>query len=169
MCPFFVTDMEYWNLANYGNLISVKFLPVWKMIFQSQNENSHESLHSICFFGKWGMLYSWRAHKLFIKLKINKKGSTSPYDIYMVQYAIIQFYRWKSWNIDVFSFALNRKLLQATSSNITHFLQNKKCPDMMLNKNEDFHFLRDFFTNIWEIYFKNLIFNIFLFSLSFNI
>ena len=76
----------------------------------------------------------------------------------MVQYAIIQFYRWKSGNIDVFSFALNRKLLQATSSNITNFFQNKKSPDMILEQNEDFHFLRDFFTNIWEISSKYLIF-----------
>ena len=41
--------------------------------------------------------------------------------IYMVQYATIQFHRWKSGNIDVFSFALYWKLLQATSSNKTNF------------------------------------------------
>ena len=91
------------------------------------------------------------------------------YMIYMVQYAVIQFYRLKYGSIDVFSFALNQTLLQATSSNITHFFQDKKCPDIMLKKIKDFRFLRDFFTNIWEIFLKNLIFNFFLFLLSFNI
>ena len=89
----------------------------------------------------------------------------SGYDCWLtqLQYAIIQFDRWTSGNIDVFSFALNRKLLQATSSNITHFLQNKKCPDMMLKTNENFHFLRDFLP-IFERFLQNTqFFNSFLF------
>ena len=61
------------------------------------------------------------------------------YNIYMVQYAIIQFDRWKSGNIDVFSFALNRILLQATSSNII------KSARILCWKNKWFSFFERFF------------------------